>query len=249
MAATIQAITEDKARIGEFAHLSAVAGELDERNDGERQLKAQNHLAENDKRSDFAFPGDANHENRGNDGDEPRDQAAEPGLKADIEKTFHDDLSGEGAGQRGVLAGGEQRAGEKRAGQACAEDGTQKFVGVGDFRDVVQAAGVKRGGAQDQDGGVDEQCETESEGGVENSEAEGFAAVAQGGAKRSRLHDAGVQIQIVRHYGRAEDSDGDVQHLAIAEDFRARNDSLGGFAPQGLREKNFVGETCGDAWR
>ena len=36
-----------EARICEFAHLGAVARKLDQRNDRERQLKAENHLAEN----------------------------------------------------------------------------------------------------------------------------------------------------------------------------------------------------------
>src|SRR5205814_8706361 len=36
----------------------------------------------------------------------------------------------------------------------------------------------------------------------------------------ARLHDRGVQIEIVRHHGGAEDSDGDVEHAAITENLR-----------------------------
>src|SRR6266699_1152329 len=36
----------------------------------------------------------------------------------------------------------------------------------------------------------------------------------------ARLHDRGVQIEIVRHHGGAEDSDSDVEHAAITENLR-----------------------------
>ena len=34
----------------------------------------------------------------------------------------------------------------------------------------------------------------------------------------ARLHDRRVQIQVVRHHGGAEDADGDVEHVAVADD-------------------------------
>ena len=56
------------------------------------------------------------------------------------------------------MPGGEQRAGEERAGEAGAENGAEEFVGLGDVGDFAEAAGVERGGAEDEDGGVDEQA-------------------------------------------------------------------------------------------
>src|ERR1700687_2666889 len=94
------------ARIGEFAHFGAVAGELDEGNDGEGQLKTENHLAEDEQRSDLAFAGDADYENRRNDGDGASDEAAHPRLEPDVEKALHDDLSGQCAGKGGILTRG-----------------------------------------------------------------------------------------------------------------------------------------------
>src|SRR4029077_18179375 len=43
------------ARVHKSAHLRAVAGELNQRNHRKGQLKAKNHLAENDQRGDFTL--------------------------------------------------------------------------------------------------------------------------------------------------------------------------------------------------
>src|SRR5215469_13980547 len=107
-----------------------------------------------------------------------------------MQEAFHDNLASERAGQRGVLAGGQQGERKQRAGKAGSQDGTKEFVGVGDFGDVVQAAGVKRGGA--------------------------------------------------------EDADGNVKHFAVAQDFGAGEEADSGFAPERVREKDFVTETKGD---
>ena len=47
------------AGVGEFTHFVAVTGELDQRDHGERQLKAENDLAEDEQRGDFAFAGNS----------------------------------------------------------------------------------------------------------------------------------------------------------------------------------------------
>ena len=51
-----------------------------------------------------------------------------------------------------------------------------------------------------------------------------------------------MEIEIVRHHRSAEDADGDVQHFAIAKDFKPRNKTDCGFAPDWLCEKNFIGK-------
>ena len=108
------------AGVYEITHLGALAGELHQRNHGEWQLKTENHLAEDQKRGELPFPGNRDDEDGGENGDRAGDQAAQPGLQADIEKTFHDDLAGKRAGERGVLPGGEQGASEQRAGKTGA---------------------------------------------------------------------------------------------------------------------------------
>ena len=41
----------------------------------------------------------------------------------------------------------------------------------------------------------------------------------------ARLHDGGVQVEIVRHHGRAEDADAHVEHLLVLENFGARDEA------------------------
>lgn len=120
---------ERRARVCKFAHAAAVAGELDKRNDGERKLKAENHLAKDEEHAEFGFAKDANDEDRGENGDTARNKATQPGLEADLEKAFHDDLACECARKRGVLAGGKQSAGKESAGEACPESWGKELVG------------------------------------------------------------------------------------------------------------------------
>src|SRR5580704_1814118 len=105
---------------------------------------------------------------------------------------------------------------------------------------------MKRRRAEDEDGGVDEQGESESHRGVENSVTHGLAAVADRGTESARLHDAGVEIKIVRHNSGAEDADGDVQHFPIVQNFSARDEPDDGFSPDGMGEKDFVSEAGRD---
>ena len=101
-------------------------------------------------------------------------------------------------------------------------------------------------GAKDENRGVDKKGEAERNGRVENGVTHGFAAVAGGGAKGPRLHNAGVKVKIVRHHRGAQDADGNVKHFAIPENFRAGDEADGGFAPEWVRKKDFVSEANGD---
>src|SRR5712672_3591857 len=193
-----------RARVYEPTHFRAVASELNQGNDGKGQLKAENHLAENDQGSDFALACYPYHQDGRSNGQRARDEPAKPRLQANIQKAFHDDLAGERAGKRGVLSRGQQRARENGAGQAYAKHRAEQFVGVGYFRDVVKAARVKRGGAQDENCRVYEESEGERESRIKNRVAQGFATVAGRDTESTRLHDAGMQIEIVRHYGGAK---------------------------------------------
>ena len=77
---------------------------------------------------------------------------------------------------------------------------------------------MEDGGGDDQDRRVDEQCHHERDGRVEACPADGFAFALGGARVGARLHDRRMQIEVVRHDGRAEDSDGDVEHFGIGED-------------------------------
>src|SRR5438552_6899075 len=235
-----------KSRVGEFAHLGTIASKLDQRNHRERQLKTQNHLAENQQRGHSVLAHYPNHQRRRNDGDRTRNQPSKPRLQPNVEKAFHHDLAGKCAGKRGVLAGGQQRAGKERAGKACSEDRAEKFVGIGDFRNVVKAARVESRGAQNENRGINKKREAERQRGIEDGESHRFTPVASGVAESTRLHDAGVEIKIVRHHCGPKDADRDVQHFAVPQDFGARDEADGRFAPKRVSEKDFVGKTSGD---
>src|SRR5438046_8894616 len=63
----------------------------------------------------------------------------------------------------------------------------------------------------------------------------------------ARLHDRGVQIEIVRHHGGAEDSDGDVEHAAITENLRRGDkEPLHDAEHARPRKKNFKPEANDD---
>ena len=106
---------------------------------------------------------------------------------------------------------------------------------------------MKRGSAENQNGGVDEQGEKEGDGGIDYGVTQGFAFFRPLSAEGTGLHDAGVQIEIVGHHGGAEDADGDIEHFFVTQDFRVRNETTGGFPPDRVSEKDFVRETEADA--
>jgi len=78
---------------------------------------------------------------------------------------------------------------------------------------------VESSRAKNEDRGIDKKCEAEGERGIEDGVTHGFTPVARGGTEGACLHDAGVKIKIVRHYGGAKDTDGDVEHFPVSEDF------------------------------
>ena len=105
---------------------------------------------------------------------------------------------------------------------------------------------MESGSAKNQNRGIDKECEAKGERGIEDRVAHRFAPVACGNTEGARLHDAGMEIEIVRHYCGAEDADRDVQHFAVPQDFGARDEANGGFAPKRVSEKDFVSETSGN---
>ena len=123
--------------------LFAAAGELNQRNHREGQLKAQNHLAEDQQRGYFGFARDANDQRGRQMAMERVIRRRNQGFRRMSQKTFHDNLAGERAGERGVLSRSQQRAGKHGAGETGAQQRAQQFVGVCNFRDVMEAASVK----------------------------------------------------------------------------------------------------------
>ena len=145
---------------------------------------------------------------------EPRDQPAQPRPHAEVEEAFHHDLAGQRAGQRRVLARGEQREREQRAGDADAEHraaaagrrpGSRRRRRCRVWWNVAAAtiriAALMNSANISANGRVD--------GRVAHRLAHGRRSVR---SILARLHDRRVQVEVVRHHRRAEDADGDVEH-------------------------------------
>ena len=77
---------------------------------------------------------------------------------------------------------------------------------------------MEDGGGEDENRSVDEEREHQRGGGVDVGEADGFALAGGGARVVARLDDGGVQVEVVRHDGRAEDADGDVEHFVVGDD-------------------------------
>src|SRR5207247_2120995 len=74
---------------------------------------------------------------------------------------------------------------------------------------------------------VDEQRERQRDRGVDERVLDRFALAGRRLFVAARLHDRGVQVQVVRHHRRAEDADRQVQLLTVGEDRRVRQEARG----------------------
>ena len=101
---------------------------------------------------------------------------------------------------------------------ARAEQRREQCIGLLNFTDVGLAPGVEHRGGDDQDRRVDEQSQHQRDGAVGGGKPDRFAFALLGRFYLPRLHDRRVQIEIVRHHRRSENSDGDVEHLRIGHD-------------------------------
>ena len=137
----------------------------------------------------------------------------EPRWQPKPQKSFHDDLAGEGGGDRGVLPGSQERHGEQRARQRRPQDRREQHVGLLDLRDFGAPVRVEDGCGDDQDGGVDQQREHQSDRRIDGREGDRLPLAGRRRLEVTRLHDGGMQIKIMRHHRRAENADGDVKHL------------------------------------
>ena len=61
---------------------------------------------------------------------------------------------------------------------------------------------------------------------VDGREFQRLALLRKAVAIGAGLHDAGMQIEIVRHHGRAEDAEREVEHLRIGDDLGRRREAL-----------------------
>jgi hypothetical protein len=74
---------------------------------------------------------------------------------------------------------------------------------------------------------------------ADGREEDGLAPARLVVAVLARLHDRRVQVEVVRHHRRAEDPDGDEQHVGIADDVRCRHEARDDPGQARLREEEF----------
>ena len=97
---------------------------------------------------------------------------------------------------------------------------------------------IKHRRGQHQDGGVHQQRAVQGHGGIDQVEAAGGAPFGGRGSDAAGLHQRGMQVEIVRHHGGAQDADGHIEAVVIeardqaGDHFRGRR-----FGQQNLDEE------------
>ncbi len=163
-----------------------------------------------------------------------------------VDEPFHHDLPGQRAGERRVLARAEQRHREQHARHRRAEQRREQLIGVADLGDVLVPFAVEHRRRHDQDRGVDEEREHQRHRRVDRREPDRLALVLGQVAVFAGLHDRRVQVEVVRHHGRAEDADRDVEHVGVAQDLGARDEAERDAAQRRTGEPELDRERPGD---
>ena len=163
-AATTHAMPSSRAEMAKTLHFPFVGSEPNQRDHGERQLYTENDLAENEQLGGaaLAVPGRDHH--RRHDGQQTRDTPAQPARQSEPKEAFHDDLTGQGGGDGGVLPGGQERHGEQRARQRRPQQRREQHIRLLDLRNLRAPVRMKDGCGDDQNGGIDQQRQHESDG-------------------------------------------------------------------------------------
>src|SRR5579872_577466 len=224
--------------VGELSHTAPLAGEMHQRNDGEGELHVDDHLAQDQQPIGPFIAGEIDGKSRGNNRQTAGDEAPEPGAHAEIQKTFHHDLAGEGSGKGGRLSRAKQRDGEDGACRRGAEQRREQQVCLLDFGDN-DAPTEKHCGCDHQDGGIHQQGSVERHYRIDQVVPAGDALGGFGHSDTACLHQGRMQIKIVRHHGGANDGDGDVETLVV----EARNQSRDQRREGGLGQEDFQTET------
>src|SRR5450432_2892460 len=102
----------DQGADGEFAHGRLITYKMDQGDDGETELYAQDDLAQYQEIVGPGLSGNQDNGHGGQDGQQASEQSSQPGIDAYLKVSFHDDLPREGTGDRRALARGDQGDGE-----------------------------------------------------------------------------------------------------------------------------------------
>src|SRR5215213_5049492 len=91
------------------------------------------------------------------------------------------------------------------------------------FRDVSLTALVECRGSQNKDRGVDEEGEHQRDRRIDGGELSRLALLLDAIAEAAGLHNTGMQIKIVRHHGGAKNTEREIKHLRVSDDFGRRS--------------------------
>ncbi len=193
------------------AHDVAAAGEHHERHERERDAEGQHDLAEHERAGGV----DARWRGSTMRGDH-RDRAAQQQRDADVDEAGHHDLPGVGADARRGGARGEQRDRERERSGA-ADEVAELRVSLWDRAQARERGGVEELRGDGQHRHVDEAGEAERDDHVEALEAQHAAALAVVAAGHAAVGQRRVQVDHVRHHGRADDPDREVQRAGAVQ--------------------------------
>ena len=105
---------------------------------------------------------------------------------------------------------------------------------------------MERGGGRDQDRRVHQQRQRERDGAVNRGEPYSLPLARVAPVPGAGLHDGGVEVQVVRHDGGAQDSHGDVKLRLVCQDGHGRDVAVEHRRPLRLGQHDLHGEAADD---
>src|SRR5947207_14543153 len=145
-----------------------------------------------------------------------------------------------------ILCRSEKSDGEEDAGETDSQKRTEQFIGVLNLSYILMTGPVKGGSSQNQDRAVNEQSEHQGHGGIDGGKLDRLTFAPRCLLEFPRLHNGRMQIKIMRHHCRAQNTDADVEHLLIQDNARARDESESNSDDAGFRENQLDRETGAD---
>jgi hypothetical protein len=235
----------DNEPINELAHHLPRVSEVNQGNDGKGKGERQDDLAQNKELARCLLSSNSSNYSSWYDCDKACDQPANPRPDADVDEALHHNLARQSAGDGGILATAQQRHAKEDARRVAPKGRGQQLVRRVDVDIGVGVDGVVEGrGRQDEDGRIHKEREAEGDGRVEGP-VQHRHALALGGAREvAGLDDAGVQEQVVRHHGGAQDPEADVQLVRVGDDGGMRVEPGGHLGPVGAGHRQLVGKAA-----
>ena len=214
--ATIHAGEGRAPLVDEGAHHVGAPRQQDQRDERERDAEREHDLAHDER------VGRVHADREHDQGGRHRDEAPQRQRDLTPDEALHDDLARVGADARRGEARREQRERERER-RLRAHQLVEAVVGALDRVDPVQRRLEEERRGDDQHRHVDEAGDPHRDRHVEALEAQQRALLVVVARPDAVLRERGVQVDDVRHHGRAEDAAGEQDAVAAVE---ARDEAL-----------------------